>query len=142
MPADSRKSKAQPRLGRCACGLVQAGDSSTGCVGKALGNASAVRTIALFSGVCPVETLLPDTEAAEDLTEQIVAREFAGDARKRVMRKAQFLGKKLPARLFLRRAPKVFLCKPQGAQVALAREIHRLAGRRPAGAIEDRRAQL
>src|SRR5690349_18135381 len=97
MPADSRKSKAQPRLGRCASDLVQAGDSSTRCSARAPGYASAVRTMALFSAICPVETLLADTEPAEDLTEQIVAREFAGDAGERVMRESQFLGKKLPA---------------------------------------------
>jgi len=47
--------------------------------------------------------LLADTKTAEDLAEQIVGRERAGDLAERVVREAQFFGEEIERRIGLRR---------------------------------------
>src|SRR5512147_1932032 len=66
---------------------------------------------------------LADAEAAEDLAEQVVRGEFAGDRRERALRLAQFLGVELERRMrraqVLRGAREVRRRLAQRGQVAL-----------------------
>src|SRR5688500_16804662 len=82
-----------------------------------------------YNGLCESQALpFADTEAREDLAEQIVRAELAGDAGKRVLRKAQLLGKELPCSLLIG-SLQVRARALKGAQVALAREKDPLTSR-------------
>jgi hypothetical protein len=64
--------------------------------------------------------LFADTEPAEDLAQEIVRAERAGDAGKLIVRKPQFLGKELPATLLERCPAKVCGCGGKRSQMPLA----------------------
>src|ERR1041385_2120249 len=80
----------------------------------------------LDSPSCRAPPSLADAEAAEDLAEKVVRGEFACNGAERGVREAQFLGEDLPpvelAARNLDVAARVF----ERAQMALAREKHRL----------------
>src|SRR5687767_11987139 len=85
--------------------------------------------------------LFADAEASEDLAEQIVRGELPCDRAQRGVREAQLLGEELPASAFARCRFEVRAGLPESTQMALTREEHRLAARRPAGCLQDRLAQ-
>src|SRR3954471_334800 len=89
---------------------------------------------------CRARLSLADAEAAEDLAEQVVRGEFAGDRTERGVREAQLLGEDLPARELPARGIDMAARGFKRAQMALAREKHRLSGRGPSGRREDRGA--
>src|SRR6185503_17366662 len=85
---------------------------------------------------------LADAEPAEDLAEQVVRGEFAGDRAERGVGEAQLLGKDLAAVELAARGVDMAARFFKRAQMALAREKHRLAGGGPTGRREDGGAQL
>src|SRR2546421_5054546 len=85
--------------------------------------------------------LLSDTEARENLAEKIVSAELAGNAGERDVRKAQLLGKQFPATLLACCRVQMRAGALQSAQMALACEKYRFAGRGPARCLQDRFAQ-
>ena len=80
-------------------------------------------------------TSLPDAEAGEDDTEQIVGRELARDGVEGVLRQAQLLGQQVqrrPGAFQLRgRLHEVGVHGAQGFDVARAGDVHALRSRLP-----------
>src|SRR5512134_1386343 len=85
--------------------------------------------------------LLADAEAREDLAEQLVRREFAGDGRKCPVGEPQLLCEQLPLPCARRCLPQMPGGVPQRAQMTLAGEEHRFAVCAPTCRLQDRLAQ-
>src|SRR5580765_1301153 len=90
-------------------------------------------------------SLLADTEAAEDLAEQLVRRERAGDLAEALVGEAEFFGEQVErgvgARGLRKRGGQVRARLAQGLHVARARDEQALGRRVPAGEREQLRAQ-
>src|SRR6478752_4272812 len=81
--------------------------------------------------------LLPDAEAAKNFTQQIVARELAGDCPESLMGKAQLFSEEFPVRFLLSCVGKVLARDRKRPQVTLARKKNRLTARGPSGRAQD-----
>src|SRR5512134_411208 len=85
--------------------------------------------------------LLADAEAREDLAEQVVRREFAGDGRKRLVGEPQLLREQFPQPCARRSLTQMPGCVPQRPQMTLPGEKHRFAVRAPTRRLQDPLAQ-
>src|SRR5215210_1969905 len=94
------------------------------------------------SSSCRVAVSFPNAKAAENLAEQIIRGEFAGDGGKRRLREAQLFGEELPLQQLLTRGSEMAARALQCPQVPLPREEHRFPSRRPSCRREDCGAQL
>lgn len=74
----------------------------------------------------PLRPLFSYAEARKYLSKQVVSRDFAGNFGQCHLRQPKLFGKKLPALELSRRLLEMSPRPPHGAQVSLAREIHRL----------------